>query len=75
MWYGSSPVVLDRGEPTASKCSRCDERNPSSKPSDRRFTCLHCGHDVSRSENSVRSIYQAARRQLTTSVAPGTEET
>ncbi|MEU2517112.1 RNA-guided endonuclease InsQ/TnpB family protein, partial [Streptomyces syringium] len=75
LWYGSSLVVLERGEPTASKCSKCGKRNPSSKPSDQRFTCLHCGHDVSRRENSVRSIYQAARRQLTTSVAPGTEET
>ncbi|MEU2517118.1 zinc ribbon domain-containing protein, partial [Streptomyces syringium] len=39
-WYGSHLIVLDKGEPTASKCSKCRERNPNSKPSDKRFTCL-----------------------------------
>ncbi|MGX8910270.1 RNA-guided endonuclease TnpB family protein [Streptomyces netropsis] len=75
MWYGSTLIVLDKGEPTASKCSKCGKRNPSSTPSDKRFTCPHCGHDVSRRDNSARSIHQAARRQLTTSVAPGTGDT
>ncbi|WP_422399148.1 zinc ribbon domain-containing protein [Streptomyces netropsis] len=75
VWYGSALIVLDRNEPTASKCSKCRERNPSSKPSDKHFTCPHCGHDVSRRDNSVRNIYQTARRQLSTSVAPGTEDT
>ncbi|WKK24089.1 RNA-guided endonuclease TnpB family protein [Streptomyces olivoreticuli] len=74
-WYGSTLIVLDKGEPTASKCSKCSERNPSSKPSDKRFTCRHCGLDVSRRDNSVHSIYKAARKQLTTSVAPGRGDT
>lgn len=74
-WYGSRLIVLDRGEPTASKCSKCGERNPSSKPSDKHFTCPRCGLDVNRRTNSVRNIYKAARRQITASVAPGTGET
>ncbi|MGX8910242.1 RNA-guided endonuclease InsQ/TnpB family protein [Streptomyces netropsis] len=74
-WYGSTLVILDRGEPTSTKCSRCDERNPSSKPSDKRFHCAQCGHDTSRRDNAVRNIHKAARKKLTVSVAPGTGET
>lgn len=69
-WYGSTLVILDKGEATSTKCSKCGERNPSSHPSDKRFACAHCGLDVSRRDNAVRSIYKAARRKLT-SVAPG----
>ncbi|WNI19973.1 RNA-guided endonuclease TnpB family protein [Actinacidiphila sp. ITFR-21] len=74
-WYGSVLVLLDKGEPTATKCSKCGERNPSSKPSDQRFTCPSCGLDVSRRINAVRSIHQAARRAVPTSVAPGRGDT
>lgn len=68
-WYGSTLVILDKGEATSTKCSRCGERNTSSHPSDKHFACAHCGLDVSRRTNAVRSIYKAARRK-TTSVAP-----
>ncbi|MFF8387861.1 RNA-guided endonuclease TnpB family protein [Streptomyces kanasensis] len=74
-WYGSTLVILDRGEATATKCSRCGERNPSSSPSRQRFTCPHCGLDVGRRDNAVRNIYKAARRAVTTSVACGERDT
>ncbi|MEU2517013.1 zinc ribbon domain-containing protein [Streptomyces syringium] len=74
-WYGSTLVILDRGEPTSTKCSKCGERNPSSMPSDKRFHCAHCGHDTSRCDNAVRNNREAARRKLTVSVAPGAGET
>ncbi|MEU5307015.1 RNA-guided endonuclease TnpB family protein [Streptomyces noursei] len=63
-WYGSTLITLDKGEPTSSKCSRCDERNPNSRPGDLRFACGHCGLDMGRRDNAVRSIYRTARRQL-----------
>lgn len=75
LWYGSALIVLDRGEATATKCSRCGERNPSSRPSDKRFTCPHCGLDVDRRENSVRNIHRAGRSASGTSVACGKRDT
>lgn len=66
--YGSTLIVIDKGEAT-SKCAKCGERNPSLTPSNPRFTCGHCGHDASRRDNAVGSIYKAARRKLA-SAAP-----
>lgn len=77
-WYGSVQIPLDQGEPTATKCSRCGERNPSSTPGKQRFTCDACGLSVSRRTNAARSIYRAARTAVsavTTLVAPGRGDT
>ncbi|GGV55790.1 RNA-guided endonuclease InsQ/TnpB family protein [Streptomyces spectabilis] len=74
-WYGSSLIVLDRGEATATKCSRCGERNPSSKVGSKRFTCPHCGLDVNRRVNAARSIYKAACQAASASVACGERDT
>ncbi|WP_371656714.1 MULTISPECIES: RNA-guided endonuclease TnpB family protein [unclassified Streptomyces] len=73
-WYGSRLLVLEKGTATATECSKCGERNPSSKPGKKRFTCPACGLDVDRRTNSVRNIYKVARGQYT-SVASGQGET
>ncbi|MFC5034803.1 MULTISPECIES: transposase [Streptomyces] len=65
-WYGSQLVVLDQGEPVASTCAKCKERNPSSDPSRSKFHSHSCGAVVHRHENSTASIVDAARRKLTT---------
>ncbi|MEV0454957.1 RNA-guided endonuclease InsQ/TnpB family protein [Catellatospora methionotrophica] len=73
-WHGSQLIVLDKGEPVASTCAKCKERNPSSAPSRSKFHCLSCGAVVHRYENSTANIVGAARRQLTT-VASDSGET
>lgn len=73
-WYGSTLIVLDKAEPVASTCTKCGERDPSSKPADTRFTCRLCGHVAARHENSVANILNAGRRQIAM-VASGTGET
>lgn len=73
-WYGSQLVVLDKGEPIASTCANCKERNPSSDPSRSKFHCLSCGVVEHRHENSTANIVHAAHRQLMT-VASGRGET
>lgn len=74
-WHGSTLIVLDRGEVTATKCSTCGERNSSSQPSAKRFTCPHCGLDIDRRENSVRNILRAASVTPSMSVACGKRDT
>ncbi|WP_438293330.1 RNA-guided endonuclease InsQ/TnpB family protein [Streptomyces sp. HUAS TT7] len=74
-WYGSTLLILERGEATSTKCSRCGERNPNSTPGKARFTCPHCGLVLSCRDNAVRNIYKAARRAATRSVAPGRGDT
>ncbi|MFE6692230.1 RNA-guided endonuclease TnpB family protein [Streptomyces sp. NPDC057743] len=73
-WYGSALVVLDKGEPTSTKCAKCDARNPTVTPGHKHFTCPSCGHDANRRHNAAASIHKAARRELA-SVAPGRGDT
>ncbi|MEW1679386.1 RNA-guided endonuclease TnpB family protein [Streptomyces noursei] len=73
-WNGSTLVVLDKNEPTATKCSKCDTRNPTVTPGHKRFNCPSCGHDVDRRHNAAASILKAARREYA-SVAPDRGDT
>ncbi|MEU4507294.1 RNA-guided endonuclease TnpB family protein [Streptomyces sp. NPDC024089] len=63
-WYGSQLLVLDKGEPVASTCAKCGERDPSSSPSRTKFHCPSCGHTAPRHENAAVNIARAARRQM-----------
>ncbi|MCX4784514.1 RNA-guided endonuclease TnpB family protein [Streptomyces sp. NBC_01264] len=72
--YGSQLITLDRGEPVATTCSRCGERNLNAKPFRERFTCSACSYTTCRHENAAACIFLAARRKISI-VASGSGET
>ncbi|WP_158718059.1 RNA-guided endonuclease InsQ/TnpB family protein [Streptomyces sp. NRRL F-2664] len=72
--YGSRLIKIDRGEPVATTCSRCGDRNPNAKPSQEKFTCPSCRYTADRHANAAACIYMAALRKMS-AVASGSGET